>query len=694
MIAAIVAAAVDVFLRGGAGLVSVVRFAAAGVLFSVPGALLTRWCLREAFGGAAAVPVAFCISSGLFALIGVPMLITHQTIGFYVACCALLVAAFLAAALLRVLRGVRETSPGDGGSRISVLWFPYLVLGCGLAYVSTLKVPQLNDDIWNYLGYVREQLSGGPLGLYDPYFGRKLDVLSRVKINGWLLEQAGLAWISGDDPIVMVLKYLAPCLILVALLAFYGLARNLFGSSSAALFASCLYMLFFASHLGASQLTYGGEFIARIAEDKFATRFLFLPVALSAALAFVESRKRRYLVFFGFLCWVMVAVHPIGLAMLGLCMAGFGAAHLLGNLRSRSSWTSVVMLGVATVSVVAFPLIYLPLTGHSPWSVAVSADINGTPPEVLNNMVFLWDAKKRILVVGKDLYIMHPALALTPAILAGYVIGVPFLLWKVRRGSVPAQMILGALALLTVVLYVPWVATFFVDYIIGPGQLYRLAWPVPLLAFLAMGWALWDLMGRVQSVLSRVESVRGYLGLMPLAVVVALTLCLAPASVAGAKGVWATNRVPLSWGFGYDPVFRWMQHNIRHRSVIMAPDPENIVIPAYSDRLNVVSLRGYPIISHLDGLRRLTHGRIRVPRRDWDDYDFYHGTTVAHAMAILRRYGVDYVLVYSGSGLDGQLSRMKGFTRVSTPSERYTLYRVDLDEIDSGSRQEGFGRSS
>ena len=123
---------------------------------------------------------------------------------------------------------------------------------------------------------------------------------------------------------MLVLDYLAPTLVFVSLLAFYALARTLIKSEAAALLSGCLYALFFLINIEPSVFTFGGEFISRITEDKFVAKFLFLPVSLVFAFAFAESRAPRYLVAFAFTCWSVMTTHPVGLAIIGLCVAGFG----------------------------------------------------------------------------------------------------------------------------------------------------------------------------------------------------------------------------------------------------------------------------------------------------------------------------------------------------------------------------------
>ena len=89
--------------------------------------------------------------------------------------------------------------------------------------------------------------------------------VSRVAINGWLLEQAAKIRVSGIDTIDLVLRYFAPMLVVEAMLALYALARVLFERETAALFVACVCALFFLVNLSNSLLTFGGWFVGRVA---------------------------------------------------------------------------------------------------------------------------------------------------------------------------------------------------------------------------------------------------------------------------------------------------------------------------------------------------------------------------------------------------------------------------------------------
>src|SRR3712207_7498955 len=122
---------------------------------------------------------------------------------------------------------------------------------------------------------------------------------------------------------------------------------------------------------------------------------------------FVESRKLRYLGLFTFFCWAVIAVHPAVLPALGLCMLGFGLLQVALNLRQRSAWTGMVLLALAMWSVALGPVLLL-FTGESPAAVLYSADINSTPPGVLDNTVFITESWRHIYEFDDGSYMMHP----------------------------------------------------------------------------------------------------------------------------------------------------------------------------------------------------------------------------------------------------------------------------------------------
>jgi hypothetical protein len=675
-------------LRGLSGAFPPVAFAATIILFTAPGLLLSHWLLRDDLSGLALVPVGFAISTGVFGLLGVPALVMHLSTADYLLAAGTLLAAFLTVAAWRTLRvkaPAVESSPEQDapyGPPAGWLWAPFALL-CGvLAFVGIRRVPSSYDDIWVYLSWVKDFANSERLALRDPYFGERIAEFSRAKVNGWLLEQAALSRASGLDTIELVLRYLTPTLIVVALLMVYALALTVSKSERAAVLIASVYALFHIIFIQPSVHNVGVELAARISEDKYAARFLILPVTLLFAVLFVESRRWRHLGLFTFFCWAAVAVHPSVLPAIGLCMFGFGVAHVGANPRLGSAWTGMVAFALGMWSVVLGPIILLLFTGRSPEAVLFSADINATPPKVLEYTVFITESWRHIYELGEGYYIMHPWLLLNPVILGACVFGVPFLLWRVRT-SVAAQLLLGGLGVVTVAVYVPPVATFIGNDLIVPGLLWRLAWPIPLLAMITVGWMLWEALGYAEMRLRGFGIGYSVTRVLPLALVALLTAAAAPPSVEKAVGLYRNFDVARTSDYDPDPIYPWIRDNIRDPGVLLARDSANNAVPAYSASLNVVSQRGEGMIRDRDELEKLAGSHINIPQRYLDVHDFFFGPILdREAYDILRRYHADYLMVYAGRPLDERLKTLPGFSPVNdAPREKYSLYAVDLREL-------------
>src|SRR3712207_2886883 len=221
-------------------------------------------------------------------------------------------------------------------------------------------------------------------------------------------------------------------------------------------------------------------------------------------------------------------------------------------------------------------------------------------------MVFVKPRWKHILELEDGYYIMHPSLILNPMILAAYLLGLPFLLWRLRR-SLAAQLLFGTLVLTAVVCYVPPVATFVGDRIVLPGQLWRLAWPIPLAAVLTLGWAGYGATRLAERGLIGLGAPRGATRLLPLLLVAGLMAAAWPTAAEGARDLYRTGdeagRVGRSC---VDEIFTWLGRAMDGPSVVLAPDLENTCIPAYSADANVVSLRGGSILGVLPELEERT----------------------------------------------------------------------------------------
>jgi hypothetical protein len=654
------------------------------VLFSTPGALLTRWFFGEYFSGVALAPAAFVTSVGLFALSAVPMLVAGSTLDAYVLVCGTIVASFLLAAVVMAFRPEGEVFQEAGFvvmDRGGILWAPLVGLVAALAYIARTTAPSVFGDIWIYLSWVREYLDGNSLASVEPFFSGDVG-LSRAKINGWLLQQAAVSKVSGVDPVHLVFSYLNPALVIAAFLVFYALARVLFRSERAALFSGSLYALFFLVHLSQSRVMWGGEFVQRLPEDKIAAKYLFFPLALACAYAFLDGGKKRYFLGFAFLCSAVMAVHPIGLAIVGISMAGFAVLHLAAVPRNRDAWISISVMGLAGVTIIAVPAAIVSLFTEEPLSnVLADSDINSGDPDVLRNMIFVSPERNRILELADGSYIMHPSLLLDPVIATALLIGLPFLLWRLKI-SLAARLLLGALFATMLVVYVPPITTFLGDNVVLPGQIWRLAWPIQLAAVLTLGWLLWAGLGYATRWLQRFFPARLVAGALPVLLVAALTAPALPLASQGMQSIQKHREASQKAGYyPSDPIFPWFRDEIRSPVVVLAPDLQSARIPAFSAEADVVSRRGSLVLKVLPELKKRVPGQIEVPRGSLAVKKFFYDSTLQEQMNIIRRNNVDYVLLPKHSPLVDSLKHRPGFTPVDTPSERYVLLAVDRSKL-------------
>lgn len=688
-------------LRDALASVPEVLLAATAVLFLVPGALVARWFFGSYFSGAALLPAAVVFSAGGFALLGVPALVLQTGLGAYLwASGAVVAAAVLLAALSAALSASGSASgaffgaaggpAGRGGAerfgRGGFMWVPFVVPVGVLVYAARVNAPSFGGDVWIYLSWVREFLGGGALASEEPYFGDSVGV-SRARTNGWLVAQAAFSRVSGVDPVDLTLAWIEPALAAVTLLAVYALARVLLENEKAALLCGCLYALFLLVNLDAGRLGYGGEFVSRITEDKMAARYVFFPMALGFAAAFLKGGGRAHLWAFAFVCCAVLAVHPVGLAIVGLSMAGFAVLHLAARPRDRAAWARVSALGASGLAAVAVPAAsVLALTGESPTAALADSDINSGDPDVLRNMIFVQPGRERIFEFADGSYAMHASLVLEPAVAAALLVGLPFLLWRVRD-SVAARLLFGMLYLTTVAVYVPAISTFLGDHVILPGQLWRLAWPIQLSAILTLGWVLWEIADRAGTRLGNLGPgwARPVARSAPLLLAVALTVLAAPRAVHGVDLVrHAAGYAGWVGLYPADPIYPWFRDEFSSPVVVLAADAQGVRVPAYSADANVVSRRGDLVLSVLPLLEARAPGRIEVPRGSRDVREFFSVPKLPRAVEILRRNDVDYVLVRSNSPLRVALDEVqKGFTPLEEPSERYKVYSVDTPQLES-----------
>lgn len=676
LLLALVSLIVLVPLRSLVSDAPVLPFLATLALFLVPGLLISRLVPDKSFSGIGRLPVAFALSTGTYGLSAIPFLVLNRSFDEYLWMCGGILAVSLILALFVVFRGRRVDrydNASEEGAFATLMWLPLLAFGAALAYTASRVVPEPNEDQWAYLSYVQGYLDSDKLGLINPFYGTEVQGFSRLMINGWLAVQAAFSGVSGIDPANLASGYLAPALVLVSLLAFYWLSRLLFENEGAALLTGALYGVFLLFYLDSMPTSFGGELVRRVAEDKFAARYLLLPVALGLAVLYLRKRGWLRLGMFTFVFWTTGAVHPMVLGILGLCVASLGTVHLITNFRDRSAWGGVLALGGVVFFTLVPPAAYLLLTGSTLLSKASALD-----PALVENRLSTWQDQKRLLILGEGSYIMHPSLILNPIIAGAYLIGVPFLIWRLKR-SLAAQMLLGLLLFFAFLVYFPPVASFAARFV-QPWFIYRLAWPIPLAALLTVGWMIWELLTYTTLRFGGTR-LRGAAPLLALSLVILLASAAAPRALAGIRTLDSVDETPQENASCVDPAFDWMQKTVDDKSVILAPELENGCIPAYSSLTNVIGYRDQFLGEDSTGGTDPANqsGSSRKARAV---KGFFGASTVSSAMIdTLQRYKVDYVLLHTDSPLNVQLGHLPGFTALDNPGGRYRFYSVNRDDF-------------
>ena len=117
--------------------------------------------------------------------------------------------------------------------------------------------------------------------------------------------------------------------------------------------------------------------------------------------------------------------------------------------------------------------------------------------------------------------------------------------------------------------------------------------------------------------------------------------------------------------------------------MLLAPDASSTAVAAYSASMNVVSYRSGAWIRDRALLEEKAGGKIEIPRRALDLHAFFFEVDLeTGGYEIMRRYGVDYLMVPVDGPLDGRLETLPGFSRVrDAPREEYSLYAVDLRKL-------------
>jgi tetratricopeptide (TPR) repeat protein len=556
------------------------------------------------------------------------------------------------------LEGRGETIPspprGEGGVRRGLhyelsplLYFALMLILSLFTFVAVRNGPRDSDSL-SYLGHIQERLASAHLEPRDPFLGLdEWTVMPRLWLSPWLFVQAGIADLARVDPVNLVFVYLPPWLALISLASFYGLARSLL-SRGAAFFAVGLQMLLYVSSLQ-TQEGPGRAFFARLAEDKMLMWLVLLPLALRYGLCYLDRGARADYMLYALMAAIVTVVHPLGLVLVGLFAGSMVVIQLLSPYLPRSpslsyKWGREGVQGVGEGQLPVWPYalaLLVPPLLLAPYVFSLRSaersvpfDVVGSGPTLDFRLALSAD---RLLILPNGWYLAHPALLRNGLILAGLVLA----LWAARdlSRSLAARFLFATTFVPLALIYNPLTAPI-LGRIISPWLLWRITWLPPFT--LAAAYAVW----RARRI-------------PRLALVIGLLVAFLLSDPVSSYLVWKGGNI---WLPPLDRAFvTAASPYIRDDSVILAPVALNRLIPAMLPRAWVIEFRGSP----------------QVPGRRADVEAFYAQEELQGAqLAILRRYGVNYVILPTRGPLAFGAAHLPSLLRPLYQDATWTLYAV------------------
>jgi tetratricopeptide (TPR) repeat protein len=536
---------------------------------------------------------------------------------------------------------------------------PFLLIAFLLAITAVLYIFLSTMSTWSsgdfwYLDYIRDYLDA-----------TRFTVTGANLREGWWVLQAMLDRVAGVEPLDAFRFYLPPLLLVVSLLAFYSLARELFKNRNIALLSTLLQVLYYVSSIGSHDWI-GRGFFDRIVEDKFLIWLIILPVAILLMLKYLAGGKRKHLAPLGLSVAALGFTHPMGLVQGGLSFASFALVYLLFNWK-RDKITRFVTIFTLLLLFLSIPLAQRRMAGGG---AIISSHTTRTTSATFNYATatakapFWFDLyRTRLLIFSavENKYMAHPHLIAHPLTILAILL--TSLLIQHIRTSVAAQFLFSNMAIPLLVLYNPLTAPL-LGRLITPWMLYRISWSLPV--SLTVGFFLYKIIRWMQRSLvkSSFFARRPHLlQVIPVLAVVLVAISL-PGHIADGLG-FLKERKTRTMSQDERTLLTHLRQHVASDSVIMAESTmTNFYIPAFvsSARVLIVSGSGAP------------------PAAGEDIGRFYRARLVNDSVLdILKRWDARYVIIETEHDLTFQFSLLPMvFTRHYRNAE-YELYEVASD---------------
>ncbi len=687
-------------------------------LFMLPGAALLcivgddeTWWERLA--------LAFVCSLALVGLISQTAIFLRTNIQFVLWGFLILSATLLAGAVLRCALAPGEPRSRSGQDRTPFwLWLILLAMVAGTIFYQ-LNSPTDQDQM-DAGAYIQNMLADEHMMVQEPKLGAGVPVSPRFDFSAWLVDQALMSRLTGQNPWDQFQVLRLP-LMLLTLAALYRMARAVTGRRDTAAVVTVVWIFYL---LTTNEGTVAGyETVVRPDLDKDVAGFIVLPVALSLVMdQFNQHRRRDWL-------WLLMAAtasgltHPIGVVLIGLSLIGFGVSELL--LGHSLATVGRLAFTVIILTVALTPAVYslIRLSGGGDLGI-VATDLADTRDAHLAAQLRLAFYAERLWVYQDGSFTLHPRLILQGLHLPA-LLGLPILFFAQLRHR-GARLLFGMVVVICAVsLFAP--AVQLLGRLITPWLVFRINWPVSIASAVAVGWGIWSVLRRLSSGATRAPAPgaaaraagsarrrRGTPSLAPagsddprravgngtpapagsddprraivsgvgavLRALVGIALWAAAVYLAYPHAqesfrLLSDARIDTDYNLcvSADPILRPFRELTSSDTIVLAESGINMCLGAYAPYANVMEFRSTNTVRSYMGMGLGDEGW----RRLFDSL-YYNNAEFADSrlMEVIEHWRAEYLIVRLDHPLEEQIRHLPAmFQPVSTAAER-TIYRI------------------
>ena len=281
----------------------------------------------------------------------------------------------------------------------SVALLAIILIQVALYTHSSIFATSTTDDQNRHHAAVNGFLRDEPLGWAEPYYETGNLIADRMYLTYWVLAQALVVEISGV-PILLTRYLINPFVMLMSVTAMVIFARNLGHSRKSSLVYISLGLLAYSllAQIGSQA---GSQFFARALLDKVVAAFALAPIAISSAFLCVPSGERRSFFAFALSFLATIFVHGI---LGGFAALIIGAFCLITFITNRGAGKSALKLLLLTIVLLSPVLLVRLNTAES--TIYHFEDL----PDDAGNNIYIYDAANP-LDNGNSFYAIHSVLA-------------------------------------------------------------------------------------------------------------------------------------------------------------------------------------------------------------------------------------------------------------------------------------------